>query len=67
MVAFANDWGTDPTSKHHLMRLLAERQDVLWVEASGMRRPTATSAADLRRIVAKLKKMGGGTRPARRE
>lgn len=62
VVAFANDWGTDPTSKHHLMRLLAERQDVLWVEASGMRRPTATSAADLRRIVTKLRKMGGGTR-----
>lgn len=62
VVAFANDWGTDPTSKHHLMRLLAERRDVLWVEASGMRRPTATSAADLRRIVAKLRKMGGGTR-----
>ena len=63
VVAFANDWGTDPTSKHHLMRLLAERRDVLWVEASGMRRPTATSASDLRRIVMKLRKMSGGTRP----
>ncbi len=63
VVAFANDWGTDPTSKHHLMRLLAERRDVLWVEASGMRRPTATSAADLRRIMLKLRKMSGGTRP----
>ena len=62
VVAFANDWGTDPTSKHHLMRLLAERRDVLWVEASGMRRPTATSAADLRRILMKLRKMSGGTR-----
>ncbi len=62
VVAFANDWGTDPTSKHHLMRLLAERRDVLWVEASGMRRPTATSAADLKRIVAKVKKMSGGVR-----
>ena len=63
VVAFANDWGTDPTSKHHLMRLLAGRRDVLWVEASGMRRPTATSAADLRRIMLKLRKMSGGTRP----
>ena len=57
VVAFANDWGTDPTSKHHLMRLLAERTDVLWVEASGMRRPTSTSAADWGRIGKKLKKM----------
>ena len=63
VVAFANDWGTDPTSKHHLMRLLAERTAVLWVEASGMRRPTATSSADWRRIGKKLRKMMGGLRP----
>lgn len=60
VVAFANDWRTDPTSKHHLMRLLAEQRDVLWVETSGMRRPAATSAADLKRVVAKVKKMSGG-------
>ena len=63
VVAFANDWGTDPTSKHHLMRLLAERTDVLWVEASGMRRPTATKGADWQRIGKKLRKMMGGLRP----
>lgn len=63
VVAFANDWGTDPTSKHHLMRLLAERTSVLWVEASGMRRPTTTSGADWRRIGKKLRKMLGGVRP----
>ena len=63
VVAFANDWGTDPTSKHHLMRLLAERTKVLWVEASGMRRPTVASGADWRRIVNKLRKMTGKLRP----
>lgn len=63
VVAFANDWATDPTSKHHLMRLLAERTDVLWVESSGMRRPTTTSAADWRRIFRKIRKISGGTRP----
>ena len=39
IVCFANDWNADPTSKHHLMRRFAERNRVLWVEASGMRRP----------------------------
>ncbi len=63
VVAFANDWGTDPTSKHHLMRLLAERADLLWVEASGMRRPGAGSAADWRRVGKKIRKMFGGLRP----
>ncbi|MGH7592958.1 MAG: glycosyltransferase [Gemmatimonadales bacterium] len=62
VVAFANDWGTDPTSKHHLMRLLAERTSVLWVEASGMRRPTTTSGADWSRIGKKLRRVMGGIR-----
>jgi glycosyltransferase involved in cell wall biosynthesis len=63
VVAFANDWSTDPTSKHHLMRLLALRTPVLWIETTGMRRPTVTSAADWRRIVNKLRRMGGALRP----
>lgn len=63
VVAFANDWSTDPTSKHHLMRLLALRTPVLWIETTGMRRPTVTSAADWRRVVAKLRRMGGALRP----
>ncbi len=63
VIAFANDWSTDPTSKHHLMRLLALRTPVLWIETTGMRRPTVTSAADWRRVLAKLKRMGGALRP----
>ncbi len=62
VVAFANDWGTDPTSKHHVMRLLSEHTDVLWVESSGMRAPSVARAGDLRRVVAKLKRMTGGVR-----
>lgn len=64
VVAFANDWGTDPTSKHHVMRLLSEHTDVLWVESSGMRAPSVARAGDLRRVVAKLRKMSGGVRRA---
>lgn len=64
IVAFANDWGTDPTSKHHVMRLLSEHTDVLWVESSGMRVPSLARGGDLRRIGAKLRKMTGGARRA---
>jgi glycosyltransferase involved in cell wall biosynthesis len=64
IVAFANDWGTDPTSKHHVMRLLSEHTEVLWVESSGMRAPSVARAGDLRRVVAKLRRMTGGTRRA---
>lgn len=64
VVAFANDWGTDPTSKHHVMRLLSEHTDVLWVESSGMRVPSLARGGDLRRIGAKLRKMTGGARRA---
>lgn len=62
MVVFANDWDTDPTSKHHVMRLLSEHTRVLWIESSGMRRPSAASAGDLRRIGNKLKQFTRGLR-----
>lgn len=63
VVAFANDWRTDRTSKHHLMRLLAQRMPVLWVETSGMRRPRATSAADWTRVATKLRRLLARTSP----
>jgi glycosyltransferase involved in cell wall biosynthesis len=64
IVCFANDWNADPTSKHHLMRRFAERNRVLWVEASGMRKPNLGSRADLGRIAGKL---GSLLAPARRQ
>ena len=57
IVCFANDWNADPTSKHHLMRRFAEQNRVLWVEASGMRKPNLGSRADLGRIAGKLKSL----------
>src|SRR5215470_17850022 len=53
IVCFAHDWGGDPTSKTHIMRILSRRNRILWVNSIAMRRPTA-SRADLRRIVLKL-------------
>jgi glycosyltransferase involved in cell wall biosynthesis len=61
IICFANDFEGDPTSKQHIMRILARRNRVLWVNSIGMRRPTA-SAADLRRMAHKLRRGLGGTR-----
>lgn len=55
VVCFANDWTASPTGKHHLMRRYAAEWGVLWVEASGMRRPSLTSGRDVGRIFRKLK------------
>lgn len=55
IICFAHDWGGDPTSKTHIMRILARRNRVLWVNSIGMRRPAA-SGRDLRRIFDKLAK-----------
>jgi glycosyltransferase involved in cell wall biosynthesis len=62
ILCFANDWGADPTSKHHLMRHLAKSHRVLWVEAAGMRAPNLRRGKDLLRIGRKTRAM---VRPAR--
>ena len=54
IICFAHDWGSDPTSKTHIMRILARRGNrVLWVNSIAMRRPTA-SRRDLGRQATKL-------------
>ena len=62
IVCFANDWSADPTSKTHIMRILARHNRVLWVDSIGMRRPAAT-AYDARRIGKKLRRVFRGCRP----
>jgi glycosyltransferase involved in cell wall biosynthesis len=61
IICFAHDWGGDPTSKTHIMRILARRNRVLWVNSIAMRRPAA-SGRDLRRILDKLAKGFTGCR-----
>jgi len=53
IICFAHDWGGDPTSKTHIMRILAKKNRVLWVNSIGMRRPSATRA-DFGRLALKL-------------
>ncbi len=59
IVCFANDWSGDPLSKKHVMRRLAKKNRVLWINSLGNRAPRAT-ARDLRRIVDKLSRFAGG-------
>jgi glycosyltransferase involved in cell wall biosynthesis len=53
ILCFSHDWTGDPLSKTHLMRLLARRNRILWVNSIGLRTPGA-SRADLGRAVKKL-------------
>lgn len=56
------DWATElPINQHHLMRRLAARNEVLFVESLGLRRPQL-AGRDLRRIGRRL---GAGLRGAR--
>jgi glycosyltransferase involved in cell wall biosynthesis len=59
IVCFADDWEGNPTSKTHIMRVLATKNRVLWVNSIGMRRPTA-SGRDLRRLLFKLRRALAG-------
>lgn len=54
IICFSNDWENDPTSKHHVMRLLSEHNRVLWINSIGMRRPSMTRS-DFSRVLVKLK------------
>src|SRR5215208_3921647 len=54
LICFSHDWGGDPLSKNHLMRLLARRNRVLWVNSIGYRAPAATRA-DAARAIRKIK------------
>ena len=61
IICFSNDWDGDPLSKKHIMRRLAKRNRVLWVNSIGNRNPTA-SVRDLKRSVKKLRDFSRGCR-----
>ncbi len=42
IVCIASSWDYDPTSKHHLMRILSRENQILWVNYHGTRRPAVT-------------------------
>jgi glycosyltransferase involved in cell wall biosynthesis len=44
ILCFSHDWTGDPLSKTHLMRVLARRNRVLWVNSIGYRTPSLNKA-----------------------
>lgn len=61
IICIASNWWYDPTSKHHIMRILSERNHVIWVNYHGSRRPRV-GAADARAIAGKLRQVVQGPR-----
>ena len=64
ILCFASGYDAPPTSKHHVMHLLAERNVVLWVNYHASRVPTANSS-DLLYMARKLGQVLGGLRTPR--
>jgi len=63
ILCFASGYDAPPTSKHHVMHLLAERNTVLWVNYHASRTPTASSS-DMLYMAKKLGQvLAGVTRP----
>lgn len=59
ILCFASGYDAPPTSKHHIMHLLAERNTVLWVNYHASRAPSVSSS-DLAYLVKKLKQVFQG-------
>lgn len=64
ILCFASGYDAPPTSKHHVMHLLAERNVVLWVNYHASRMPTASSS-DLAYIARKLGQVLAGLKSPR--
>ena len=59
IVCVASSWFDHPTSKHHVMRILSERNNVVWVNFHASRRPTF-SKTDASAIVRRLRRAWSG-------
>ena len=65
ILCFASGYDAPPTSKHHVMHILAERNTVLWVNYHASRAPTASSS-DALHMARKLAEVFSGLRRPRR-
>jgi glycosyltransferase involved in cell wall biosynthesis len=61
IVCLASAWDYDPTSKHHVMRILSRRNRIVWVNYHGSRKP-APSASDLGASLGRLRHVARGVR-----
>lgn len=60
IVCFAKDWTEDPTSNNHVMRMLAHKNQVLWLNSIATRAPSLSSGRDLGKIRAKVRSFTQG-------
>jgi glycosyltransferase involved in cell wall biosynthesis len=65
ILCFASGYDAPPTSKHHVMHILAERNVVLWVNYHASRVPNASSS-DLLYIMNKLRQVIEGLKHPRK-
>ena len=61
IVCVASNWNAHPTGKHHIMRLLAEQNHILWINYHASRRPKL-NRGDSRMIVRRLREVCAGAR-----
>ncbi|MCO6437430.1 MAG: glycosyltransferase [Phycisphaerae bacterium] len=59
IVCLASAWDYDPTSKHQIMKILAERNQIIWVNYHGTRRPNL-NGKDLRAAWSALRRFARG-------
>jgi glycosyltransferase involved in cell wall biosynthesis len=62
IICVASSWDLDPTSKHHLMRILSRRNDVVWVNYHGSRTPRF-NRGDVGSMASALRRVTRGLRP----
>ena len=61
IVCLASAWDYDPTSKHHVMRILSRRNRIVWVNYHGSRKPAA-STSDFGASLSRLRQVAHGVR-----
>jgi len=61
IVCIASSWDYDPTSKHQIMSILSRRNEIVWINYHGTRRPQA-NAADVWAAKSAIGRFLGGAR-----
>ncbi len=61
IVCIASSWDYDPTSKHQIIKILSERNEIVWVNYHGSRRPTM-NRADIMSAASALRRVARGVR-----
>jgi len=53
MVVFGEDWGGHPSSTQHIVEVLKEQRDIIWINSIGLRQPKF-SLRDFKRLLTKV-------------